>query len=279
MRSSKIKKLCSSSLWTCLHHMVILRSQNKITDFLMILAWASAFKPKDTESPKTPTPKFSPRKAALPLGKRKLHTPACLIAPKRKRSTLTIPCNPIKNNPIKPAEPEITPPQSEIEIHVTEELQEEFRPNSEVVKSTEQDKPSKVVEGPSEVIEPSHVVKPDMPTAKNNIICSDSSSDSSSDYSSSSSDSSRKRRKSKPVGLSNPIQINIDLPSQVITKSLEPLVKATTELCGHVKSLARQQEGTKDVLREILHCLRGSQPVPPQRPPVPSFRNNNYHPY
>ena len=23
----------SSSLWTCLHHMVILRSQNKITDF------------------------------------------------------------------------------------------------------------------------------------------------------------------------------------------------------------------------------------------------------
>ena len=29
--------------WTCLHHMVILRSQNKITDFLMILAWASPF--------------------------------------------------------------------------------------------------------------------------------------------------------------------------------------------------------------------------------------------
>ena len=25
-----------SSLWTCLHHMVILRSQKKITDFLMI---------------------------------------------------------------------------------------------------------------------------------------------------------------------------------------------------------------------------------------------------
>ena len=43
MRSSKIKKLCSFSLWTCLHHMVILRSQNKITDFLMILAWASPF--------------------------------------------------------------------------------------------------------------------------------------------------------------------------------------------------------------------------------------------
>ena len=45
MRSTKIKTLCSSSLWTCLHHMVILRSQNKITDFLMILAWASPFKP------------------------------------------------------------------------------------------------------------------------------------------------------------------------------------------------------------------------------------------
>ena len=35
---------CSSSLWTSLHHMVILKSQNKITDFLMILAWASPFK-------------------------------------------------------------------------------------------------------------------------------------------------------------------------------------------------------------------------------------------
>ena len=30
----KLKKKCSSSLWTCLHHMVILRTQNKITDFL-----------------------------------------------------------------------------------------------------------------------------------------------------------------------------------------------------------------------------------------------------
>ena len=44
MRSTKIIKICSSSLWTCLHHMVILRSQNKITDFSMILAWASPFK-------------------------------------------------------------------------------------------------------------------------------------------------------------------------------------------------------------------------------------------
>ena len=44
MRSTKIKKnFCSSSLWTCLHHMVILISQNKITDFLMILAWACPF--------------------------------------------------------------------------------------------------------------------------------------------------------------------------------------------------------------------------------------------
>ena len=44
MRSTKVIKICSSSLWTCLHHMVILRTRNKITDFLMILAWASPFK-------------------------------------------------------------------------------------------------------------------------------------------------------------------------------------------------------------------------------------------
>ena len=43
MRGTKIKKLCSSSLWTCLHHMVILRTRNKITDFFMILGWASPF--------------------------------------------------------------------------------------------------------------------------------------------------------------------------------------------------------------------------------------------
>ena len=30
--------------WTCLHHMVISRCQNKITDFFMILAWVWAFK-------------------------------------------------------------------------------------------------------------------------------------------------------------------------------------------------------------------------------------------
>ena len=44
MRSTKIIKICSSCLCTCLHHMVILRTRNKITDFLMILAWASPFK-------------------------------------------------------------------------------------------------------------------------------------------------------------------------------------------------------------------------------------------
>ena len=44
MRSTKIIKICSSSLCTCLHHMVILKTRNKITDFLMILAWASPFK-------------------------------------------------------------------------------------------------------------------------------------------------------------------------------------------------------------------------------------------
>ena len=43
MSSTKIKKNDSTSPWTCLHHMVILRSENKITDFLMILAWASPF--------------------------------------------------------------------------------------------------------------------------------------------------------------------------------------------------------------------------------------------
>ena len=40
--AQKIKNFCSSSLWTCLHHMVILRSQNKITD-VMTLAWVWAF--------------------------------------------------------------------------------------------------------------------------------------------------------------------------------------------------------------------------------------------
>ena len=44
-------KNCSSSLWTRLHHMVILSSQNKITDFLLILAWASPFKPVSTGYP------------------------------------------------------------------------------------------------------------------------------------------------------------------------------------------------------------------------------------
>ena len=36
--AQKLKNFCSSSLWTCLHHMVILRIQNKITDFFIILA-------------------------------------------------------------------------------------------------------------------------------------------------------------------------------------------------------------------------------------------------
>ena len=43
MRSTKIIQMCSSSLCTCLHHMVILRTRNKITDFFIILAWASPF--------------------------------------------------------------------------------------------------------------------------------------------------------------------------------------------------------------------------------------------
>ena len=44
MRSTKIKIKCSSSLWICSHHMVILISENKITDFLLILAWPSPLK-------------------------------------------------------------------------------------------------------------------------------------------------------------------------------------------------------------------------------------------
>ena len=39
----KFQNFCSSRLWTCLHHVVILRSQNKITYFLMILARLSQF--------------------------------------------------------------------------------------------------------------------------------------------------------------------------------------------------------------------------------------------
>ena len=35
--AQKIKNFCSSSVWTCLHDMV-LRIQNKITDFFTILA-------------------------------------------------------------------------------------------------------------------------------------------------------------------------------------------------------------------------------------------------
>ena len=41
--AEQLKNFLSSSLWTCLHHMVILKSQNKITDFFMILAWACPF--------------------------------------------------------------------------------------------------------------------------------------------------------------------------------------------------------------------------------------------
>ena len=41
--AEKFKKNCSSGLWTCSHHMVISGSQNKITGFWMILAWASPF--------------------------------------------------------------------------------------------------------------------------------------------------------------------------------------------------------------------------------------------
>ena len=45
-------KMFSSSLCTCLHHMVILRTRNKITDFFMILAWASPFNTINTGTTK-----------------------------------------------------------------------------------------------------------------------------------------------------------------------------------------------------------------------------------
>ena len=41
--AQKLNNFCSSSLWTCLHHMVILRSQNKITNYLMILNLGMSF--------------------------------------------------------------------------------------------------------------------------------------------------------------------------------------------------------------------------------------------
>ena len=45
--AQQLKNFCSSSLWTCLHHMAILKikpKKLKIIDFLMILAWLSRFK-------------------------------------------------------------------------------------------------------------------------------------------------------------------------------------------------------------------------------------------
>ena len=36
--AQKFKNFFISSLWTCLHHMVTLKSQNKITDFFTVLA-------------------------------------------------------------------------------------------------------------------------------------------------------------------------------------------------------------------------------------------------
>ena len=44
------KNLRSSSLWECLHHMVIWRSQNGNTDFFMILVWLCRFKLPEIES-------------------------------------------------------------------------------------------------------------------------------------------------------------------------------------------------------------------------------------
>ena len=57
------------SLCTCLHHMVILRTRNKITDFLMILAWASPFKTwiKIKKCPKYVFVKYPPPKSGKNL--------------------------------------------------------------------------------------------------------------------------------------------------------------------------------------------------------------------
>ena len=43
--AQKLKNFCGTSLWTCLRHMVIIKSQNKITNFLMILNLASGHVP------------------------------------------------------------------------------------------------------------------------------------------------------------------------------------------------------------------------------------------
>ena len=43
MRSTKIKNVCSSSLWTCLHNLVILRNQNRITRFFYDFSLGSHF--------------------------------------------------------------------------------------------------------------------------------------------------------------------------------------------------------------------------------------------
>ena len=51
MRSTTIKKKCSCTLWAYLHHIVIWRSQNKITDWsfyhFFILAWSCRLKVKN----------------------------------------------------------------------------------------------------------------------------------------------------------------------------------------------------------------------------------------
>ena len=45
--AQKIKNVRGSSLLTCSHHMVILRSQNEVTDFFLILGWVWAFNVHD----------------------------------------------------------------------------------------------------------------------------------------------------------------------------------------------------------------------------------------
>ena len=53
--------------------MVILRTRNKITDFFMILAWASHFKVEPTRHPRIACPLPTPQPTIMKLGKHRVH--------------------------------------------------------------------------------------------------------------------------------------------------------------------------------------------------------------
>ena len=63
--TQKIENFCSSSLWTCLHHMVILKSQNNF--FSMILAWLCPFKTSTNQHSETMSAVFKCGKDIISL--------------------------------------------------------------------------------------------------------------------------------------------------------------------------------------------------------------------